>query len=129
MLSIFNPFLWDKDVYQFNRLEKDMRPYSVHSDAEGNEVTLVHNVVGINKKDLSVKVKEEDGVSKLIISGETEPGLDKPKSKYSVHSEFILDSNKKIKEITSKLENGLLYVMIKYEKPENTGSITTIEIQ
>ena len=56
MLSIFNPFLWDKDVYQFNRLEKDMRPYSVHSDVEGNEVTLVHNVVGINKKDLSVKV-------------------------------------------------------------------------
>ena len=53
----------------------------------------------------------------------------KPKSKYSVHSEFILDNNKKIKEITSKLENGLLYVMIKYEKPENTGSITTIEIQ
>ena len=66
MLSIFNPFLWDKDVYQFNRLEKDMRPYSVHSDTEGNEVTLVHNVVGINKKDLSVKVVEEDGVSKSI---------------------------------------------------------------
>lgn len=129
MLSIFSPFLWDKDVYQFNRLEKDMKPYSVHSDAEGNEVTLVHNVVGIDKKDLSAKVIEENGTSKLVISGETEPGLDNPKSKYSIHSEFILDGNKKIKDISSKLENGLLYVVIKYEKPEITESVTTIEIQ
>ena len=123
---LFNPFAWNKEVYQFNRLEKDMKPYSVHKNDNG--VTLVHNVVGVDKKDLSVKLIEENGMSKLVIEGETEPSIDSPKSKYSVHSEFILDNNKKIEDISSKLENGLLYITIKYEEPKE-GSIKTIDIQ
>ena len=123
---LFNPFAWNKEVYQFNRLEKDMKPYSVHKNDNG--VTLVHNVVGVDKKDLSVRLIEENGMSKLVIEGETEPSLDSPKSKYSVHSEFILDNNKKIEDISSKLENGLLYITIKYEEPTE-GSIKTINIQ
>lgn len=123
---LFNPFAWNKEVYQFNRLEKDMKPYSVHKNDNG--VTLVHNVVGVDKKDLSVKLIEENGMSKLVIEGETEPSLDSPKSKYSVHSEFILDNNKKIEDISSKLENGLLYITINYEEPKE-GSIKTIDIQ
>ena len=123
---LFNPFAWNKEVYQFNRLEKDMKPYSVHKNDNG--VTLVHNVVGVDKKDLSVKLIEENGMSKLVIEGETEPSIDSPKSKYSVHSEFILDNNKKIEDISSKLENGLLYITIKYEEPTE-GSIKTINIQ
>lgn len=123
---LFNPFAWNKEVYQFNRLEKDMKPYSVHKNDNG--VTLVHNVVGVDKKDLSVKLIEENGMSKLVIEGETEPSLDSPKSKYSIHSEFILDNNKKIEDISSKLENGLLYITIKYEEPKE-GSIKTIDIQ
>lgn len=123
---LFNPFAWNKEVYQFNRLEKDMKPYSVHKNDNG--VTLVHNVVGVDKKDLSVKLIEENGMSKLVIEGETEPSLDSPKSKYSIHSEFILDNNKKIEDISSKLENGLLYITIKYEEPKEE-SIKTIDIQ
>lgn len=123
---LFNPFAWNKEVYQFNRLEKDMKPYSVHKNDNG--VTLVHNVVGVDKKDLSVRLIEENGISKLVIEGETEPSLDSPKSKYSVHSEFILDNNKKIEDISSKLENGLLYITINYEEPKE-GSIKTIDIQ
>lgn len=123
---LFNPFAWNKEVYQFNRLEKDMKPYSVHKNDNG--VTLVHNVVGVDKKDLSVRLIEENGMSKLVIEGETEPSLDSPKSKYSVHSEFILDNNKKIADISSKLENGLLYITINYEEPKE-GSIKTIDIQ
>lgn len=123
---LFNPFAWNKEVYQFNRLEKDMKPYSVHKNDNG--VTLVHNVVGVDKKDLSVKLIEENGISKLVIEGETEPSIDSPKSKYSVHSEFILDNNKKIEDISSKLENGLLYITIKYEEPTEE-SIKTINIQ
>ena len=84
---LFNPFAWNKEVYQFNRLEKDMKPYSVHKNDNG--VTLVHNVVGVDKKDLSVRLIEENGMSKLVIEGETETSLDSPKSKYSVHQEFI----------------------------------------
>lgn len=123
---LFNPFAWNKEVYQFNRLEKDMKPYSVHKNDNG--VTLVHNVVGVDKKDLFVRLIEENGMSKLVIEGETEPSLDSPKSKYSVHSEFILDNNKKIEDISSKLENGLLYITINYEEPKE-GSIKTIDIQ
>lgn len=123
---LFNPFAWNKEVYQFNRLEKDMKPYSVHKNDNG--VTLVHNVVGVDKKDLSVRLIEENGMLKLVIEGETEPSLDSPKSKYSVHSEFILDNNKKIEDISSKLENGLLYITINYEEPKE-GSIKTIDIQ
>lgn len=123
---LFNPFAWNKEVYQFNRLEKDMKPYSVHKNDNG--VTLVHNVVGVDKKDLSVRLIEENGMSKLVIEGETEPSLDSPKSKYSVHSEFILDNNKKIEDISSKLENGLLYITINYEEPKE-GSVKTIDIQ
>lgn len=123
---LFNPFAWNKEVYQFNRLEKDMKPYSVHKNDNG--VTLVHNVVGVDKKDLSVRLIEENGMSKLVIEGETEPSLDSPKSKYSVHSEFILDNNKKIEDISSKLENGLLYITINYEESKE-GSIKTIDIQ
>ena len=67
-------------------------------------------------------------MSKSVIEGETEPSLDSPKSKYSVHSEFILDNNKKIEDISSKLENGLLYITINYEEPKE-GSIKTIDIQ
>lgn len=37
---LFNPFFWDRDVYKFNRLEKDMNPYSVHKEENG--ITLVH---------------------------------------------------------------------------------------
>lgn len=103
-----------------------MKPYSVHKNDNG--VTLVHNVVGVDKKDLSVRLIEENGMSKLVIEGETEPSLDSPKSKYSVHSEFILDNNKKIEDISSKLENGLLYITINYEEPKE-GSIKTIDIQ
>lgn len=120
---IFNPFAWDKEVYKFRRLEKDMYPYSVHEGE--NEVTLVHNVLGIDKKDLKVNLEHEN--SKLVISGETTN--EKTNNTYSVHSEFRLDNNKKIKDIKSKLENGLLYITIEYEENEKNNDITPIEIQ
>lgn len=123
---LLNSLLWDRDVYKFNRLEKDMNPYSVHK--EDNGVTLVHNVVGLSKEDLKIKVVEKNGESKLVISGETKN--EKTNSNYSVYSEFVLDSDKKIKDISSKLENGLLYITIEYEKPKKAeGSVKFIEIQ
>lgn len=121
---LFNPFLWDRDVYKFNRVEKDMKPYSVHKEENG--VTLVHNVVGVDKKDLSVKLEKENGKAKLVISGET---TNEKESKYSVHSEFMLDNTKKIKNINSKLENGLLYITIEYEEPDTAESVEVIEIK
>lgn len=126
MLSLlFNPFLWDKDVYKFNRFEKDMNPFSVHK--KDNKIILVHNVVGINKEDLEVKIVNDNNTSKLVISGETKDT--ETESDYSIHSEFVLDRNKKIKDILSKTENGLLYITIEYEKPLLKGDIQTIKVE
>lgn len=123
---LFNPFLWDREVYKFNRFEKDMNPFSVHK--KDNKVILVHNVVGVDKKDLNLKISEKDGLNKLIISGETIN--EDTDSKYSIHSEFTLDKDKKIKDISSKLENGLLYITIEYEKDAlEAGSVKVIDIQ
>lgn len=119
---LFNPFLWDKDVYKFDRFEKDMNPYSVHKD--GNKVTLVHNITGMDKKDLTVKINKDN---RLVISGETKD--DETGSKYSVHSEFSLDKDKKIKDITSKTKNGLLYITIEYDEPKELDNSRIIEIQ
>lgn len=125
MLSLlFNPFLWNKEVYKFNRFEKDMNPFSVHE--KDNKVILVHNVVGINKEDLNVKIINDNNLSKLVISGQTKN--EETKSDYSIHSEFVLDKNRKIKDISSKTENGLLYITIEYEKLELEGSIQTIKV-
>lgn len=123
---LFNPLFWDKNLYRFNRAEKDMYPYSIKKEENG--VVLTHNVVGIDKEDLVVKVEtDENGKSKLIISGETKN--EDETDKYSVHSEFLLDNKKKISDISSKLKNGLLYVTIKYEEPENLTSSKIITIE
>ena len=120
---LFNPFIWDRDFYKFNRFEKDMNPYSVHSTDNG--FTLVHNVVGLDKDDLDVSIKEKDNERYLIISGETK--VEETDNTYSVNSKFRLDKNKNIKEIKSKLNNGLLYIYITYDKVEDKSQKIVIE--
>mgnify|MGYP003481258011 CR=1 FL=1 len=48
--NFINPFDWDKTLYKFNRAEKDMNPYSIVNKKD--EVIIVHNILGIDKKDL-----------------------------------------------------------------------------
>lgn len=111
--AFFNPFLWDKDFYSFNRREKDMYPYSIHTKENG--IILVHNVVGINKEDLDISIKEVKGDKYLIISGNTKS--QQTQDEYSVNSKFRLDGTKKISSVKSELKNGLLYIYINFEKP------------
>lgn len=120
---LFNPFIWDREFYKFNRFEKDMNPYSIH--AKENGFTLVHNVVGIDKKDLDVSIKEIKNERYLIISGNTK--VEETNNEYSVNSKFRLDINKNIKEIKSKLDNGLLYIYITYDKVEDKSQKIVIE--
>lgn len=109
---LLSPIFWDKKGYRFNRNEKDMYPYSIIKNE--NEMILVHNVLGIDKKDLHVKMAEKEGKKVLKINGKTENKI--TKNSYSVNSEFVLNISHDIKEIKSVLENGLLYITIKYEK-------------
>ena len=53
-LNLFiDPLTWDKNSYKFNREEKDMRPYSVTNTKK--DTIIVHNVLGIDKKDLNLQ--------------------------------------------------------------------------
>lgn len=121
---IVNPFVWDKDFYRFNRFEKDMNPYSIKNDKEKGVLILSHNILGIDKKDITLNVMPDKNQKLLVISGKT---VDKVTGKeYSVHSRFVISDDLDVKGITSSAENGLLYITIPYkkEKLEEEKTIT-----
>ena len=107
--DLFNSFDWDKKNYRFNRDEKDMHPYSIIN--KETEVIIVHNILGINKKDLKVSLTKENGSTYILIEGETKDEL--TEKKYSINSRFFINADKlDIKNITSVTKDGLLYITI-----------------
>lgn len=117
-LTLFlEPLDWDKKSYRFTRDEKDMNPYSVKNTK--TETIIVHNVLGIDKKDLKLVVKVENGKVFLNIEGKTKDVI--TGKEYSISSKFQLDDTQlDISKITSNMKNGLLYIIIptKVEKPK-----------
>lgn len=112
---------WDKSFYSFFRSEKDQTPYSIVKGDNG-EMILVHNVLGINKEDLEVKLKSEDGQRVLYITGQTVD--EKTQKKYSINSRFVVKNGNRIKSATSETKNGLLYVTIQFDvEPDETIKI------
>ena len=109
-LNLFiDPLTWDKGSYKFNREEKDMRPYSVTNTKK--DTIIVHNVLGIDKKDLKLTMKSSKEGIFLLIEGKTKDSL--TGKEYSINSTFQLDDyNLNLTKITSKMENGLLYIII-----------------
>lgn len=124
-LFLNTPFDWDKKSYKFNRDEKDMHPYSIinHEDKS----IIVHNIVGINKKDLKIRLEKEAGNAFIIIEGRTKDAI--TNKVYSVSSRFAIDYTQlDIKKATSTMNNGLLYITIPFLTIDNTNSVETIEI-
>lgn len=124
-LFLNTPFDWDKKSYKFNRDEKDMHPYSIinHEDKS----IIVHNIVGINKKDLKIRLEKEAGNAFIIIEGRTKDAI--TNKVYSVSSRFAIDYTQlDIKKATSTMNNGLLYITIPFLAIDNTNSVETIEI-
>jgi len=123
-LDIFNPFDFDRDFYKFNRVEKDMQPYSVKNTDEG--IILIHNVLGINKGDLKISTKRENHTNLIIIEGKTKDEV--TGREYSINSRFSVDDNVDLKTAKPSMKNGLLYISIKYkEVKESKENILTIE--
>ena len=113
---LFDDLGWDKSFYSFFRSEKDQTPYSIIRKDNGTMI-LVHNVLGINKEDLEVKIKSEDGQRVLYITGETHD--EKTEKRYSINSRFVIKNGSRIESIESEAKNGLLYVTISFvEEPE-----------
>ncbi len=123
-LDIFNPFDFDRDFYKFNRIEKDMNPYSIKQTDEG--IILIHNVLGINKEDLKISTKRENHTNLIIIEGKTKDEV--TGREYSINSRFSVDDNVDLKSAKPSMKNGLLYISIKYkEAKESKENILAIE--
>lgn len=120
-------FDFDRDFYNFKRNEKDMNPYSIIRNPEKGETILVHNVLGINKEDLDVSIKTENGRKVLYITGETKD--DSTGQSYSINSRFSLSDFEKIKDIVSECKNGLLYITIKNEVVKKIDKPKTQKIE
>ena len=122
---IINPFDWDKNFYKFTRDEKDMYPYSVNYNKD-NSITIVHNVVGLDKKDLKLSTKIADGKGWIIIEGQTKDEI--TGKTYSINSKFTCDLKTcDLNNITSLMKNGLLYITIAAQ--EKKADIKTNIIQ
>lgn len=106
-------FDFDRKYYTFRRSEKDMAPYSIIRQREKGKTILVHNILGINKDDLNVTVKTENGHKILYISGETKDEI--TGQSYSVNSRFTLGDTDNIDNIVSECKNGLLYITIAHK--------------
>lgn len=104
-----NPLIWDKKNYKFNRDEKDMKPFSIkHTETS---TIIVHNVLGIEKKDLKLTLKTEKDTYELGIEGKTVDSV--TGKEYSVSSTFTLDEKQlDLTKINSNLRNGLIYIII-----------------
>ena len=120
-----DPFDWDKGFYKFIRDEKDMHPYSINNNKDGS-ITIVHNVLGLDKKDLKVSVKYINGKHYILIEGKTKDEI--TGKIYSINSKFSCDETScDLDNITSTMKNGLLYITIASKKAE-LPQTKTIEI-
>lgn len=122
---LFEPFDWDKKSYKFNREEKDMHPYSIIKNDK--ETIITHNVLGINKEDLKLTRKNENGDSYIVIEGKTKDEL--TNKEYSVSSRFALDKSQlDLSGIKSSVKNGLLYIIIPNKEEKKLKKEEQIEI-
>ena len=81
------------------------------------ETIIVHNVLGIDKKDLKISLNKESGNTYILIEGKSIDEL--TKKEYSISSRFALDTAQlDIKNVTSTMKNGLLYITIPLKKEE-----------
>lgn len=120
-----DPFNWDKNSYKFNREEKDMHPYSVVSLPD--KTIIVHNVLGIDKKDLKITRKIEKDTVYLVIEGQTKDTF--TGKEYSISSTLQVDERQlNIENISCNMKNGLVYIVIPKKQIKRLDNSTTIKI-
>lgn len=81
-----------------------------------NKTILIQNVLGINKEDLSVKLKTEQGRKVLYTTGSTKDAI--TEKEYSINTRFIVNASGAISNVSSEVKNGLLYIEIDYKEPK-----------
>lgn len=124
---LVNPLGWDKDFYRFDRFEKDMNPYSIKYNKEEGKAILSHNILGIDKKDLSIAIKPENGRNYLVISGKTVDEI--TNKEYSINSRFYISEDYDTDKIEAEAKNGLVYITIPYKKEVLKDKTKTINVK
>ena len=110
---MFNYFLFDPERYFFNRMTKDMRPYTT-IDKDDGKLHVLLNVLGVAKENIEVDVRPTDSSNRqlLVISGKTHNELiDKD---YSVNMEFFV---KPLKTLEWDTKDGLMTLELVFEEP------------
>ena len=123
-LDLFNPFDWDKDFYKFNRMEKDMNPYSVYNK-EG-PTAPPHTVLALPPAASTISTKTENHTSFIVIEGKSKD--ENTGKEYSINYRFSIDKSKMdIENSKCSMKNGLLYIEIPY-KVEPKAKEKTLKI-
>ena len=108
---------FDRPFYRFQRELKDMYPYEVVK--KDNQVIIVHNVVGLSRNDINIKLERDERYDYLVISGEKKNEITNKIDK--VDSRFKINLKQLDKDgIEWKVEDGLLYIYITYQKPKQS---------
>ncbi len=106
---------FDRPFYRFQRELKDIYPYEVVR--KDNQIILVHNVVGLGRNDINIKLERDERYDYLVISGEKKNEITNKIDK--VDSRFKINLKQLDKDgIEWKVEDGLLYIYITYQKPK-----------
>ena len=117
---------WDKKSYAFDRKEKDMSPYTIKNTEKMCLIT--HNILGINKEDISIKIERTNGIPYLIINGKTRDSINA--QTYSINSKFALnDKDLDLDKIKANAKNGLLYITLPKKPAEPKLEKKNIEIE
>lgn len=106
---------FDRPFYRFQRNLKDIYPYEIVK--EDGQSIIVHNVVGLGKEDINIKLERDGEYDYLVISGEKKNEI--TNKIYKVDSRFVINLKRLDKKgIEWEVKDGLLYVYINYKKPE-----------
>lgn len=125
-IDFLDPFTWDKNIYKFNRGEKDMHPYSIVDNEKA--FIIVHNILGVDKRDLKLSIKPENNKTYLSIEGKTKDII--TTKEYSVSSRFELDVDQlDLTKVSSTMNNGLLYITFVKKPRQPKLNAINIEIK
>ena len=99
----------------FSRVTKS-QTYQVIEKKEENKIILIQNILGLNKEDINVRIKTEQGRKVLYTAGKTVDTI--TEREYSIDTRFIINASGAINKVSSEAKNGLLYIIIEYKEPK-----------
>lgn len=108
--------IFDRLSSRFQRPVKDQNPFSVYSSEKG--YIIVCNTLGIDKDDLKINVKKEQGNPFPVLSVSGSSRIEKINFSNNVDLRIRLRLSEKIDSVSYETKNGLTLVYLKTETKE-----------